>query len=486
MKRLLCIVLVLVWLTSGITAVPTAQSVVALGDPDASGRTDAADALMALQYSVDKLQPEPLQVSACDVDCSSVVDALDALQMLQLSVGKLSAFAPTGLSGMEITLGSVYASKYTDSSAYGQAWQQAIKAVEESLGVKVLVKQLDLNTDANSLWLYDLVELPVVTARSYAKQGLLKNLNDNIMPDWQVLCGGSTGSCTMGDMICGAASPVMSACPMGLAINAPLLQRYAPQAYSKMEQQFADGTWTFAALSALVAEYRSNRANSPVMLSNTNIIGQAIVANAGYEVKFLEDGSGAVCSIASEEGIEALTYIKDLLDQGAWRYMADIGAMYQAFQAGEAPILVYYLGDAASAAAGKLTLTAMPFPKGPQQQDYVMCTFNSSTFAVPQLADHYGNAAVVVLNELAKRDQILADGLVAGAAQGGYDALGQSVYAWSAKHTSLDFSGGPFTAAVGGPVDGSVLDSAQHPANLTKISDLIQREVDSFYGQFYR
>lgn len=150
-------------------------------------------------------------------------------------------------------------------------------------------------------------------------------------------------------------------------------------------------------------------------------------------------------------------------------------------------MLVYYLSEGA-AVKGDFALTAMPFPKGPRQEDYVMSTFNSATFAIPDWSEEYGNGGAAVLNALAAalEDKLKAAAATDAAAMG-YDTLGQSVFTWAAEHTSADFSTGPFTGAVGGPVDSSVLDPSKDPAVvLPGVAKLIQSEVDAYYGQFYK
>lgn len=453
---------------------------ITIGNPDGNNTINAADALLLLRYSVGKTTLTPAQRSAGDVDCSDQIDAVDALQILRMAVGKIQQFEPTGLQNKTFTLGSAYAGQYNANTAFGTAMRNAVKQVEQRYHVTIDIVELD----PASLWMYDLIELPVHSCRQLAKQGSLLELSVNTVLDFKALESGSTGSCTMGQSVFGVATDAMSANAMGIAINADLLQRYAPNAAASLTQQFEKGDWTWQALTALTDEYRQNNPGAACLISNTNIIGQAIVSNAGYEVTFLEDGSSAVCSISSHEGIAAMQYLKAMLNSGVFQYQADIKVMKQAFAEGRVPMMVYYLSEAA--VQKNFTLTAMPFPKGPNQNDYVMCTFNSRTFAVPDSWQATGNGAATLLNALAQADSSLAAAIEQDAAALGFDTLGQEVFAWSAKHTSKDFSTGPFTAAVGGPVDGSVLDPSKDPAvELPAVAQLIQQEVDQYYGQFY-
>ena len=65
---------------------------VVYGDCDGNGLTDATDALLVLQSSVDKIVLTEEQKSLCDVDGNGIVDATDALYILQYSVGKREDF----------------------------------------------------------------------------------------------------------------------------------------------------------------------------------------------------------------------------------------------------------------------------------------------------------------------------------------------------------------------------------------------------------
>jgi len=457
-----------------------------LGDPNGDGAIMADDALMVLRATVGKESLTLRQQSAADVDCSDDIGAGDALQILRNIIGK--PVVHTGLKGNSFTIGSVYASKYTADTPFGRAWQQAVAKTEQAYGVTVTVVPLDLQEESDSLFFYDMIEVPVHSARSLAKRGKLMDLKDCVVFPESVLQSGSTQSCQMGEHLYGVASDAMSANPMGLTINCDLLKQYAPKAYANLQSQFEKKEWTWEALNSLVAEYRTNSGNRSVMISNTNIIGQAIVSNAGYEVDFLPDGSGAVSSIASDEGIAALHYVKQLYDSGAYVYQADMNRAFEQFQQGTIPMVVYYLNETATATTARtFATTAMPFPIGPAQQDYVMCTFNSSVFAVPAGMSQYGNAYGMVLSMMAAADETIQEGWVAEATAKGYDKLGQSVYRWAAQHTTRDFSTGPFTGAVGGPVDGSVLNPDMDPyVEIPKIKKVIQQEVDAYYGQFYK
>lgn len=65
---------------------------IAYGDPNEDGKIDAADALLALQHSVQLITLEGKSFTAADVDNNGVVDASDALYILQKSVRLISSF----------------------------------------------------------------------------------------------------------------------------------------------------------------------------------------------------------------------------------------------------------------------------------------------------------------------------------------------------------------------------------------------------------
>ena len=62
------------------------------GDIDNNGNVSVDDALLALQYSVDKIKFTDDQITRGDVDDDSKVDASDALLILQHSVDKIKKF----------------------------------------------------------------------------------------------------------------------------------------------------------------------------------------------------------------------------------------------------------------------------------------------------------------------------------------------------------------------------------------------------------
>ena len=485
MKRIVALLCILGMLCLSLITITAQTNSSALGDVNANGGLGSDDALLVLQAVVGKIHLSARESSAADIDCSDEIGAGDALQILRKVVGKSVQY--TGLTDNSFTIGSIYANKYTDDTPFGRAWQTAVAKAEQEYGVSVSVVPLNLAEETNSLFFYDMIEVSVNEVRSLAKKGKLMDLSNNVVFPQAVLNSGSTGSCKLGDELYGVASNAMSANPMGIAMNKDLLQRYAPNSFAVLQSQFEQKQWTWDALTALAQEYQTNSKKKGVMMSNTNIIGQAIVSNAGYEVKFLPDGSGAVSSIATDEGIAALEYTKELFNSGAYVYESNVNLIYEKFREGKIPMVVYYLNDIASVVPERnFELTAMPFPIGPAQKNYVMCTFNSSTFAVPAGMSEYGNAYAMILSMMASADAAIADGWVADAALKGYDALGQSVYRWATANTSLDFSTGPFTGAVGGPVDGSVLNPDMKPSvDVANIKKVIQQEVDAYYGQFY-
>ena len=62
-----------------------------LGDVDKNGAVTAADALLALQCSVGKVELDYDAEDSADIDVDWRISATDALQILQCSVGKTGA-----------------------------------------------------------------------------------------------------------------------------------------------------------------------------------------------------------------------------------------------------------------------------------------------------------------------------------------------------------------------------------------------------------
>lgn len=485
MKRFLSILLIFALLI-GATPIVASAKTPALGDVDNSGAINASDALLALKHAVGKGTLSAQQISACDVDYSGKVNATDALHILKYAVKKIYAFTPN-LTGRVFMVGTVYPQHFDNSSDYAGAMQLGIKTAVGKYGVEeVLVEPIAMDELEQNLAYFDLVEMPSENARAFAKKGLLQNIANNTAIDWQAANSASTLSCTMGDMVCGVASPAMSAVPLGIAMNKPLLQRYAPVSFAKLQEQFTNGTWDFDALTALCEEYRKNRSYGKILISNTNIIGQAVFANCGYEVKFLEDGSGAVSSLATSEGIAALTYVKQLKSKGYFTYEANITSMLNDFYTGTIPMIAYNLAEVGRYMNGTLSLTAMPFPKGPDMDTYTMGAVGCSTFVMPKSPYTQDNACGAMMNCFLMANDNLATAIVTDSKEMGFDSLGQQVFRFAAEHTTADLSTGPFTSAVGSVIDGSVLDAGKNPSTaIPPIEKLIQREVDAYYGQFY-
>lgn len=78
-----------------LTNVLSQDSAIMVGDVDLNGEIDAADALVALQYSVSKITLNDTQKLAANVDAVGSVNSTDALLILQYSVNKIDSF-PAG------------------------------------------------------------------------------------------------------------------------------------------------------------------------------------------------------------------------------------------------------------------------------------------------------------------------------------------------------------------------------------------------------
>jgi len=70
----------------------TIQTAGLLGDADSNGVVDNFDAMLILQYSVELVEAEELNLRVCDVNGDDLVDNLDAMLVLQYSVGIISVF----------------------------------------------------------------------------------------------------------------------------------------------------------------------------------------------------------------------------------------------------------------------------------------------------------------------------------------------------------------------------------------------------------
>lgn len=465
---------------------------VLFGDIDSNGVINANDALLALQQAVDKTNLSEKQRSLADVDCSDTVNATDALQILQFSLEKITSYLYTGINGRTITVATRNINKYTGQSAAAAEYRAAINGIEKKYGMQVKLVEMSEEEISSAISsgtrTFDIVDTNLVEGRNLARRNRVKDISGSAFFD-NTFSSGMTGSFTLGTGVYGVASKAMSTNAHGLMMNMDLLKRYAPVSAEKLSVQFENKQWTWEALRALLDEYASNAPeNSKIMLSNTNIIGQVIVSNAGYEVDFFPDGTGAASSICSPEGIAAMTYLKSLKTDGLWYYDADVNALYSFFKSGKSPIFAYFLNAASwsSRSGYNFELTAMPFPIGPEKEDYVMSSFNGMAYCIPSSSKKTVNAEMLFLKELMAMDEGLANAVCSDAAACGYNELGVSVYRWSTANTTRDFSSGPFTSAVGGPVDSSVINPTRDPAKvLPSIEKLVQKEVDNYYGKFY-
>ncbi|MBE6757957.1 MAG: hypothetical protein E7552_05350 [Ruminococcaceae bacterium] len=78
-------------LTDTITVTVT-EATTLLGDVDGSGRVDSTDARLTLQYAVQKITADALDLATADVDGSGRVDSTDARLILQYAVQKIDSF----------------------------------------------------------------------------------------------------------------------------------------------------------------------------------------------------------------------------------------------------------------------------------------------------------------------------------------------------------------------------------------------------------
>ncbi len=96
MKKLLSLFLAIVSVFTATIPSATADTgngvIYAYGDINFDQKIDAVDALMTLQYAVDKLNLDAIQTMAAEVNGSNTIDAADALLILQFSVGKIIIF----------------------------------------------------------------------------------------------------------------------------------------------------------------------------------------------------------------------------------------------------------------------------------------------------------------------------------------------------------------------------------------------------------
>lgn len=70
----------------------TVQSDGLLGDADSNGVVDNFDAMLIMQYSVELIGAEALDLSVCDVNGDDCVDNLDAMLVMQYAVGLITVF----------------------------------------------------------------------------------------------------------------------------------------------------------------------------------------------------------------------------------------------------------------------------------------------------------------------------------------------------------------------------------------------------------
>ena len=95
-KCLLSFLLAAVLLVCPLPQADGAATSLVMGDVNADGQIDAADALICLQYSVQLNVMSAEEKSMGDVNADYAINASDALQILQHSVGLIDAFANKG------------------------------------------------------------------------------------------------------------------------------------------------------------------------------------------------------------------------------------------------------------------------------------------------------------------------------------------------------------------------------------------------------
>lgn len=90
MRKLLCIVMALLLMVN--SGVILAEQTYTWGDLDGSGSVNAVDALLVLQYAVDKIDLSDDALAVANVSGTGNIDAFDALLILQYAVNKITRF----------------------------------------------------------------------------------------------------------------------------------------------------------------------------------------------------------------------------------------------------------------------------------------------------------------------------------------------------------------------------------------------------------
>lgn len=411
-----------------------------------------------------------------------------------------AATVPTSLNGYSFKLGTQSDVSYKDTStATGKVNVAQLESIKKKYNCTIEVVGYNGNTLVEKVVnscragqvTSDIVEGNISHARSVAKQGCAADFSKCTTINMKLFKNGMTESVTHNGHIYGVAFASMATNPMGVLFNKELVNKYT-KSNDLIYKYYKQGNWTFdtfeeIAKACTVDLNGDDKFDIHGVISNTNIIGMALTANAGGTA--LKVNEKVVPTMCNEDGIYALTWLKEkIYNPGYWNYIPNINEAPAPFANGKAAMFVSYLHWYPQiTTSAKFKLGFVPMPKGPAQSNYITGAYDGGIIFVPKTNEKNLDIVGTFLNELALTSSKHVNNYISNMARNGFDATAQSVYKWAVNNTSAEYSMGVFGTKISSDIDTSVTVPTMSPKTvMDSIRNSAQKACDDYYAPLYK
>ena len=445
---------------------------------------------------------EVIKKDATDAEVKLNIVVITAAEMQstidkQAEINKKPVNSQTAADGKTITLASVWHYDYKAADAIGQTYTKAMNAIKSKNGITTVVNALDPNSATNTIVSEvtagkasaDIFEVNQAMTRNIAKQGAAANIYDSKTLNKSLFKCAATETVTFNGKAYGITYATKSVEPMGVIYNKDLLAKYAKE--YDIVKLYDQKKWNFANCQAIAKACTVDTDGNGTydihgIISNTNIIGMALTANAGgTALKVNEKVEATMCN---EAGIKALQWCKELINDKSWKYIADIDQCASDFASGKAAMFVSYLNHYPKITANaKFSLGFVLMPIGPAQTDYKNGVYDGRFYLVPKTRANRLDDIGTWLNGIASNTSTaLLNNKVKDLAKNGFDAKSQEIYKWVVNNMTPEYSTDVFGDELSAIVDNSVVVASKQPQKeMNRIKSQAQAKCDDYYKDIY-